>query len=104
MFLAVNSLLLTILATIRVYCVLLTRQVERLPQLIDHESRTPARIAVNITPCPQTSHNEILPGDFLRVYFGAVSHASTLHELGSCPYPLVHRPCEINPPLPFSSS
>ena len=62
MFLAVNSLLLTILAKIRVYFVFLTRQAEPLPQLIDHESRTPALIAVNIAPCPRTNHSEILPG------------------------------------------
>ena len=104
MFLAVNSLLLTILAKIHVYFVLLTRQVEPLPQLIDHESLTPALIAVNIAPFPWTSHSEILPGDFFRAYFGAVSHASTLHELDSCPYPLAHHPCEINPSLPFSAS
>ena len=64
MFLAVNSLLLTLLAKIGVCFLLLTRQVEPLPQLIDHESRTPALIAVNIAPCPWTSHSEILPGDF----------------------------------------
>ena len=43
MFLAVNPLLLVILAEIQVYFAFLTRQVETLPQHINYESRTPSR-------------------------------------------------------------
>ena len=62
MLFVVNPLLLIVEPKIGLNYVFLNRQVEPLPQLINHESRTPALIAVNIAPCPRTNHSEILPG------------------------------------------